>query len=61
MTDLPSIEKLEELRDRLKIMRVYIAHINSAQLSDLDALLSVAEAEVERAITASQRGAAEAR
>ena len=56
MTDLPSVEKLEELRDRLKLMRIDIAHLNSAQLSDLDALLSVAEAEVERAITASQRG-----
>lgn len=57
MADLPSVEKLEELRDRLKLMRIEIAHLNSAQLSDLYALLSVAEAEVERAITASQRGA----
>lgn len=59
MTDLPSVDELEQLRDRLRLMRVYIARLESAPLNDLDALLSVAEAEVERAISASGRQAQE--
>ena len=59
MTDLPSVDELEQLRDRLRLMRAYIARLESAPLNDLDALLSVAEAEVERAISASGRQAQE--
>jgi hypothetical protein len=41
---------LEELRRRLTSIRVYVAQLKNPALNDLDALLSVAEAEVERAI-----------
>jgi hypothetical protein len=43
-------DDLEELRRRLRALRAYIALLKNPALNDLDALLSVAEAEVERAI-----------
>ena len=43
-------DDLEELRERLRLIRVYIAQLKNPALNDLDALLSVAEAELERAI-----------
>ena len=43
-------DHLAELRRRLRSMRIYIADLKNPALNDLDALLSVAEAEVDRAI-----------
>jgi hypothetical protein len=43
-------DDMEELRRRLHSMRVTIAKLKNSALDDLDALLSVAEAELERAL-----------
>ena len=41
---------LDELRHRLRLLRAYIAQLKNPALNDVDALLSVAEAELERAM-----------
>ena len=51
MEGLPAPKKLEDLRHRLRLIRIYIARLDAPALNDLDSLLSVAEAEVERALS----------
>jgi hypothetical protein len=46
--------KLEELRTHLRSMRRLIARMNNGILRDTDSLLSVAEAELDRAISLSE-------
>ena len=41
-------DDLDELRQRLRLIRAYIATLKKPELDDLDALLSVAEAELQR-------------
>ena len=41
-------DDLDELRHRLQLLRAYIATLKKPELNDLDALLSVAEAELKR-------------
>jgi hypothetical protein len=55
MNALPAPASLEDLRQRLRLMRIYIAQLDAPVLSDLDSLLSVAEAEVERALSYASR------
>jgi len=55
MEPLPPPSKLDELRRRLRRMRIFIAGMDCPALNDLDSLLSVAESEVERALTDSLR------
>jgi hypothetical protein len=55
MEPLPHPSKLDELRRRLRRMRIFIAGLDCAALNDLDSLLSVAESEVERTLTDSRR------
>ena len=49
---VPRLDDLEELRRRLRLIRLYIAQMKNPALNDVDALLSVAEAEVGRAMGA---------
>lgn len=51
------LSKLQDLRHKLRLMRIQIARLKNPALNDLDSLLSVAEAEVERAVTDSRRQA----
>ena len=55
MEGLPAPKKLEDLRHRLRLIRIYIARLDAPALNDLDSLLSVAEAEVERALSDARR------
>jgi hypothetical protein len=55
MEHMPHPAKLEELRHRLRLIRIYIARLEAPVLDDLDSLLSVAESEVERALIDSRR------
>jgi hypothetical protein len=45
---LPTPDELLELKHRLRRMRAYIASLNSLELTDIDSLIHVAEAELER-------------
>ena len=47
----PPPSKLKDLRKRLRAIRKDIAGLNSKSLTDADSLLSVAESEVDRAIS----------
>ena len=55
MESVPHPAKLEELRHRLRLVRIYIARLEAPALNDVDSLLSVAESEVERALTDARR------
>jgi len=55
MDSLPIPNKLEELRHRLRLIRIYVSRLHSPALDDLDSLLSVAESEVERALSEARR------
>jgi hypothetical protein len=55
MDSLPVPPKLEELRHRLRLIRIYVSRLHSPALDDLDSLLSVAESEVERALSEARR------
>jgi len=55
MEGLPAPTNLEDLRHRLRLIRIYIARLNAPALNDLDSLLSVAESEVERALSDARR------
>lgn len=55
MDGLPAPRKLEDLRHRLRLVRMYIARLDAPALNDLDSLLSVAEAEVERTLSDARR------
>ena len=46
----PQRDELEEMRQRIRLLRAQIAGLNNPELTDLDSLLSVAEAEIERAM-----------
>ena len=50
MQPLPHSDELDHLRQILRLLRAYIARLNNPALQDIDALLSVAEAELARAI-----------
>jgi hypothetical protein len=52
---LPSPEELETLRHQLQVLRIYLYDLKSPELTDLEALLSVAQAELERAAPAKRR------
>jgi hypothetical protein len=45
---LPNPEDLKELRHRLRLLRAYIASLKSLELIDIDSLMHVAEAELDR-------------
>lgn len=47
---LPNPEDIAIMRQHLNALRIYLASLNSPELADLEALLSVADAELERAI-----------
>jgi hypothetical protein len=55
MEHLPHPAKLEELRHRLRLIRIYIARLEAPALDDVDSLLSVAESEVERTLMDARR------
>jgi hypothetical protein len=55
MSELPAPMKLEDLRHRLRLIRISIARLKAPALDDLDSLLSVAESEVERALSDARR------
>jgi hypothetical protein len=59
MPPLPQSYEMDELRNRLRLMRIYMARLNNPALNDLDALLSVAEAELQRAISSNGATTAE--
>jgi hypothetical protein len=44
----PNPTELLELRHRLRLLRIYLASLNSIELIDVDSLLHVAEAELDR-------------
>jgi hypothetical protein len=48
----PQRDELELMRQRIRLLRAQIAGLNNLELTDLDSLLSVAEAEIERAMLA---------
>jgi hypothetical protein len=45
---LPNAQEIENVRHQLRLLRAYIARFRSGELGDLEALLSVAEAELDR-------------
>ena len=51
----PQRNEMEELRQRIRILRAEIAELNNSALTDLDSLLSVAEAEIDRAMLIRQQ------
>jgi len=44
----PQTNELDDLRHRLRLLRASIAKLKKPELADVEALLSVAEAELER-------------
>jgi hypothetical protein len=48
--DEAGLARLRDLQERLRLLRLYVAALDNPELNDLDALLSVAEGEVERAM-----------
>ncbi|MDW6023158.1 hypothetical protein SAZ10_15470 [Mesorhizobium sp. BAC0120] len=51
----PLRDELEEMRQRIRLLRAEIADLSIPELTDLDSLLSVAEAEIERAMPRPER------
>jgi len=45
---LPNPDELLELRRRLRFVRIYLASLKSIELTDVDSLVHVAEAELDR-------------
>ena len=45
---LPNPDELLELRHRLRLLRIYVASLKSPELTDIDSLMHVAEAELDR-------------
>jgi hypothetical protein len=46
----PLRDELEAMRQRIRLLRAEIAGLSIPELTDLDSLLSVAEAEIDRAM-----------
>jgi len=44
----PNSDEMLELRRRLGLLRIYVASLSSPELTDIDSLLHVAEAELDR-------------
>ena len=55
MEPLPQPDELDELRNRLRLTRLFIARLNNSAMNDVDALLSVAEVELERMMAAGHK------
>lgn len=45
---MPPPNELQELRKRLRLLRIFVADLNRIELVDIDSLLAVAEAELNR-------------
>ena len=55
MQTKPRRDELEQMRQRIRLLRAQIAALSIPELTDLDGLLSVAEAEIERAMLSRER------